>query len=179
VTFTSSQEAQKAVDEAHGALFAGRRLAVNFAAKRPTAERTPHEPSPTLFVGNLSYDVTDRELNALFRPLKNIRDVRVAIDRRTGQPRGFAHADFTDVDSAVIGKRKLEGQQIRGRELKLDFSHSSRNAAALANYVAKTEGDVASPAVTEQPVEASGEESVPVAPEDTILTDEEQKQQSA
>jgi RNA recognition motif-containing protein len=131
-----------------------------------------------LFVGNLSYDVTDRELNALFRPLKNIRDVRVAIDRRTGQPRGFAHADFTDVESAVIGKRKLEGQQIRGRELKLDFSHSSRNAAALANYVAKTEGDEAAPAITEEPVEAAAEQSTQASAEESIKTDE-QKQQSA
>jgi nucleolin len=75
----------------------------------------------------LAYDITDKELNNLFRPLKNIRDVRVAIDRRTGQPRGFAHADFTDIASATEGKRRLEGKTIRGRVLKVDFSVSSRN----------------------------------------------------
>jgi RNA recognition motif-containing protein len=140
---------------------AGRRLAVNFAAKRPTVERTPNDPSPTLFVGNLSYDVTDRELNAM------IRDVRVAIDRRTGQPRGFAHADFTDVDSCVSARRKLEGTEIRGRPLKLDFSHSSRNAVALATY-SKKEADGSE---MEDSIETASEDStetIETAPEDSI-----------
>jgi RNA recognition motif-containing protein len=102
-------------------------LAVNFAVKKAPVERKPSEPSPTLFVGNLAYDITDKELNNLFRPLRNIRDVRVAIDRRTGQPRGFAHADFTDTQSAMEGIKRLEGKEIRGRILKVDFSTSSRN----------------------------------------------------
>lgn len=92
--------------------------------------RAPAGPSATLFVGNLSYEITDKELNNLFRPLKNIRDVRVAIDRRTGQPRGFAHADFTDVESAIEAKAQLEGKDINGRTLKIDYSASNRNKRA-------------------------------------------------
>ena len=124
--FGSINAAAQAVQEAHGQPFAGRRIAVNFSAKKRKVERTPGEPSKTLFIGNLSYDITDKELNQLFRPLKNIRDVRVAIDRRTGQPRGFAHADFTDVESAVAGKSSLEGKEIRGRALKVDYSMSTK-----------------------------------------------------
>jgi nucleolin len=86
--------------------------------------RAPNAPSPTVYVGNMSYDMTDRELNALFRPLRGIKDVRVAIDRRTGQPRGFAHADFTDVESAVRAKEKLNGHLVNGRPLKIDFARS-------------------------------------------------------
>lgn len=41
-------------------------------------------------------------------------DVRVAIDRRSGQPRGFAHADFIDVDSARKAKEVLERKVIYG-----------------------------------------------------------------
>jgi len=46
----------------------------------------------------------------------------VAIDRRSGQPRGFAHADFVDVASAERGKEVLETKVIHGRQLKIDFS---------------------------------------------------------
>ncbi|KAL9592046.1 MAG: hypothetical protein Q9179_007107, partial [Wetmoreana sp. 5 TL-2023] len=84
--------------------FEGRRLTVQYAAARNTSNRDPgtrvtaSQPSRTLFIGNMAFDMSDRELNQLFRETRNVIDVRVAIDRRTGQPRGFAHADFTDVE---------------------------------------------------------------------------------
>ena len=67
--------------------------------------------------------MSDADLNKLFRDIRNVIDVRVAIDRRTGQPRGFAHADFVDVESAVKGKESLEKQgEIYGRRLRVDYS---------------------------------------------------------
>lgn len=81
-------------------------------------------PSRTLFVGNMSYDMSDTDLNNLFRPLKNVLDVRVAIDRRTGQARGFAHADFMDVASASEGLEYLSSQVVYGRKLRVDYGVS-------------------------------------------------------
>lgn len=49
-------------------------------------------------------------------------DVRVAIDRRSGQPRGFAHADFIDVESAKTAKEVLEKKVVYGRQLRVDYS---------------------------------------------------------
>ena len=58
-------------------------------------------------------------------------DVRVAIDRRSGQPRGFAHADFIDVASAEKAKEHLEKKVVYGRQLRVDFSvQSGGNAGA-------------------------------------------------
>jgi RNA recognition motif-containing protein len=51
--------------------------------------------------------------------------VRVAIDRRSGQPRGFAHADFIDIASAQRAKEHLEKKVVYGRQLRVDFSQSS------------------------------------------------------
>jgi nucleolin len=62
----------------------------------------------------------------LFRSIKNVLDVRVAIDRRSGQPRGFAHADFTDVESAVTAKQALEQKSVYGRQLRVDYSGQSK-----------------------------------------------------
>ena len=86
-------------------------------------------PSKTLFIGNMSFDMSDRDLNNLFREIKNVIDVRVAIDRRTGQPRGFAHADFTDMASAERAMTELSGKVVCGRALRIDFSTSTGRAA--------------------------------------------------
>lgn len=76
----------------------------------------------------MSFDMSDRDLNDLFRGVKNVIDVRVAIDRRTGQPRGFAHADFVDVQSAQNAMEYLKGKVVCGRALRIDFSTSSGRA---------------------------------------------------
>lgn len=65
---------------------------------------------------------TDSSIPDLFREVRNVLDVRVAIDRRSGQPRGFAHADFIDVPSAEKAKEFLEKKVVYGRQLKVDFS---------------------------------------------------------
>ena len=90
----------------------------------------PADPTRTLFIGNLAFDMSDRDLNALFRDVRNVVDVRVAIDRRTGQPRGFAHADFTDVESAKEAFVGLAGKEVCGRILRVDYSLSTGRSAA-------------------------------------------------
>ena len=60
-------------------------------------------------------------------------DVRVAIDRRTGQPRGFAHADFLDVESATKAKELLSKKELYGRWLRLDYGRSSQDFLRFKN----------------------------------------------
>ena len=73
--------------------------------------------------------MSDRDLNNLFREIKNVIDVRVAIDRRTGQPRGFAHADFSDLPSAERALIELGGKVVCGRALRVDYSTTTGRAA--------------------------------------------------
>lgn len=90
--------------------------------RTPRASTGKNAPAKTLFIGNMSFEMTDKDLNNLFREIKNVIDVRVAIDRRTGQPRGFAHADFIDTDSASKALEILELKEIYGRRLRVDYS---------------------------------------------------------
>lgn len=48
----------------------------------------------------------------------------------TGEPRGFAHADFLDIESAVKAKSKLEEAEVYGRRLRVDFSGNRREGGA-------------------------------------------------
>jgi nucleolin len=113
-------------------VFEGRNLVCQFHKAKPNS-KTPsgngnfvaNPPAKTLFIGNMSFEMSDKDLNDLFRDIRNVLDVRVAIDRRTGQPRGFAHADFVDVSSATKAKEVLAEKVIYGRQLRVDFSKSN------------------------------------------------------
>lgn len=130
VEYKNTNDAQSAVDNLDMQVFEGRNLVVQFhKPKNPTrggfnSDRQENPPSKTLFIGNMSFEMSDKDLNDLFREIRNVMDVRVAIDRRTGQPRGFAHADFIDVASAVRAKDVLKEKVIYGRQLRVDFSKS-------------------------------------------------------
>ncbi|KAL8933783.1 MAG: hypothetical protein Q9216_006214 [Gyalolechia sp. 2 TL-2023] len=131
VTFDSVATAQTAISVLDQVDFQGRRLTVAYANSRMPSTRpfdrryVKSEPSRTLFIGNMAFGISDRELNNLFRDIRNVVDVRVAIDRRTGQPRGFAHADFTDLESAQEAMVELAGKQVSGRALRVDYSESA------------------------------------------------------
>ncbi|KAI9719206.1 MAG: hypothetical protein M1828_006299 [Chrysothrix sp. TS-e1954] len=141
VTFESTQEAKAACDAMNLKTLEGRRMVVNFAIKKHSSterygSRETHSPrnppTKTVFVGNMSWEMSDDDLNNLFRPIKNVTDVRVAVDRRTGQPRGFAHADFTDVSSAIKAQETLQGKEVHGRTLRVDYAQNKPSRSAEA-----------------------------------------------
>jgi len=129
IEFANLDAAETAIRELDQKVFHGRRMAVQYHQRRAVnfdaSSREKNPPSKTLFIGNMSYEMSDRDLNDLFREIRNVLDVRVAIDRRSGQPRGFAHADFIDIASAETAKTFLENKVIYGRQLRVDFSRAS------------------------------------------------------
>ncbi|RMZ91864.1 hypothetical protein DV736_g885, partial [Chaetothyriales sp. CBS 134916] len=136
VDFETVDAATAAIEALNQQVFEGRRLTVQYAAfnsrkvNRPF-QRNPrplNPPSKTLFIGNMSFEMTDRDLTNLFRGIRNVIDVRVAIDRRTGQPRGFAHADFLDVKSAQDAMKILAEKESYGRKLRIDYSYGNNTA---------------------------------------------------
>ena len=131
VDFKNTADAQAAIDSLNMQVFEGRNLVVQFHRPKDHSKTLgasgkfePNQPSKTLFIGNMSFEMSDKDLNDLFRDIRNVMDVRVAIDRRTGQPRGFAHADFIDTASATRAKEILQEKTIYGRQLRVDFSKS-------------------------------------------------------
>lgn len=127
VSFESAAELQAACDNVNGSFWHGRRITcvprnTERSGGRDKHRNSPNEPTPQLFIGNIPYETTDAELNRLFHGLGNLRDVRVAVDRTTGWPRGFAHADFASVEAAVAAKKMLEGAKLNERLLRVDFA---------------------------------------------------------
>ena len=70
-----------------------------------------------IYVGNLSFDTTERELEAAFASFGEVQSARLATDRDTNRPRGFGFVEMAnqaDAQNAIAG---LNGKELQGRML--------------------------------------------------------------
>ena len=75
-----------------------------------------------LFVGNLSWGLDWRELKDIFKEFGEVSFVRIVTDRETGKSRGFGFVEFAWVEDAVKAKEAMDGVEIDGRAVKVDFA---------------------------------------------------------
>ena len=73
-----------------------------------------------LFVGNLSFQTTDSELQALFEPFGEITRVQIMTDRDTGRSRGFGFVEMTSDEAAAKAIEALNGKELGGRALNVN-----------------------------------------------------------
>jgi RNA recognition motif-containing protein len=99
----------------------------------------------SIYVGNLSYEVTQDDLNSVFAEYGSVKRVHLPTDRETGRLRGFGFVEMgTDAeeDAAIEG---LDGAEWMGRALKVNkakpredrgssFSGGRRNNSFSSRY---------------------------------------------
>jgi cold-inducible RNA-binding protein len=73
-----------------------------------------------VFVGNLSFQTTRDEVEALFTQIAKPRDVFMPNDRETGRPRGFAFVEFENEEDAQKAIEKFNGYELAGRALRVN-----------------------------------------------------------
>lgn len=78
-------------------------------------------PSTTLFVGNLSFGVTEDTVWSFFNEW-GVKSVRLPTDRETGRPKGFGYVEFEDIEGAKKAFESAAGAEIDGRNIRVDFS---------------------------------------------------------
>jgi RNA recognition motif-containing protein len=71
-----------------------------------------------LYVGNLPFETTDRELGDLFAPYGCVGDAKVNVDRDTGHSKGFGFVAVAD-DKADVAIQELHGTDFGGRAIKV------------------------------------------------------------
>ena len=136
VEFVEVSDAVKAHGQMKGHQLDGRQLNVDFATARSN-NSTPRdkqqarartygdslsEPSDTVFVGNLSFDAGQDALSSAFDDYGTILSVRIPTNPETSQPKGFAYVTFSSVDEAKAAVESLQGADVEGRPVRLDFS---------------------------------------------------------
>jgi RNA recognition motif-containing protein len=73
--------------------------------------------STKLYVGNLPYETTESDLQALFESVGQVASINVVRDRATGQARGFAFVEMSDAESARKAISELDKHAYGGRNL--------------------------------------------------------------
>jgi hypothetical protein len=82
-----------------------------------------------LFIGNLSYNVNEQELREAFASEEiEVRSVRVALDRDTGRPRGFAFVETATDEGAKASIEKLSGRLMQGRAIIIEEAQAKPTA---------------------------------------------------
>lgn len=74
-----------------------------------------------VFVGGLSWNITDEDLKAEFAKVAEVKSAKVVLDQQTGRSRGFGFVEFhedEDLQKVIIAmdQRKLDGRTIRVSE---------------------------------------------------------------
>ncbi len=70
-----------------------------------------------LYVGNLSYETTDSDLQNLFVPHGTVQSAQVIMDRDAGRSKGFGFVEMNSDQEAQAAIAALNGQDVNGRAL--------------------------------------------------------------
>jgi RNA recognition motif-containing protein len=70
-----------------------------------------------LYVGNLSYDVTDSDLSNMFAAHGTVESAQVIMDRDTGRSKGFGFVEMGSDAEAQTAITALNGKEVDGRAL--------------------------------------------------------------
>jgi cold-inducible RNA-binding protein len=84
--------------------------------------------SNKLFVGNLSWNTTDDSLKAFFSQAGTVVSASVIKDRISGRSRGYAFVEFATPEEAAKAKETLNGQDLDGRQIRIDEAKPRENA---------------------------------------------------
>src|ERR1051325_4943320 len=89
-----------------------------FQRQNSAVETQPFRKMSTkLFVGNLSFNTTENDLQDLFAAYGPVQSVDMIMDRMTGRPRGFGFVTMENKEDAQKAIEALHGKNLDGRDL--------------------------------------------------------------
>lgn len=74
----------------------------------------------SIYVGNLSFEVTKEDLNAAFAEYGSVKQVQLPTDRETGRMRGFGFVEMASDAEETAAIDALDGAEWMGRSLKVN-----------------------------------------------------------
>jgi RNA recognition motif-containing protein len=78
--------------------------------------------SAKLFVGNLSFSITENDLQDAFAAHGTVLEANLMMDRATGRPRGFAFVTMGSPEEAQKAITALNGKELGGRTLTVNIA---------------------------------------------------------
>lgn len=95
-----------------------------------------------IYVGNLSFDTSERELESAFAAYGAVSTARLATDRDTGRARGFGFVEMANQSEAQAAITGLNGKELQGRTLTVNEARPREEGArrTSGNRSGGTEG---------------------------------------
>ena len=75
-----------------------------------------------IYVGNLSYNMTEEELQQVFEEFGSVNNVNIIKDRETGNSKGFGFVEMENQGEAENAINDLNGAEVKGRNIKVNES---------------------------------------------------------
>ena len=85
--------------------------------------------SNKLFVGNLSFNTTENDLQDAFAPYGTVVEANLMVDRMTSRPRGFGFVTMSSPEEAQKAIEALNGKEIDGRALTVNVARPREERA--------------------------------------------------
>jgi|ERR1700682_2576509 RNA recognition motif-containing protein len=85
----------------------------------------------SLYVGNLSFGVTEQTIKSLFEVYGTVERVHIATDRETGQPKGFAFVEMPNDAEAEKAISAVNGQDAGGRTLAVSEARPKKMGSSV------------------------------------------------
>lgn len=80
-------------------------------------------PGKVVYVGSIPYDYTEEQILDIFRSVGPVANFRLVFEKNTGKSKGFGFVEYHDSETAASAVRNLNGYQIGGRSLRVDYTH--------------------------------------------------------
>ncbi len=75
-----------------------------------------------IYVGNLSYRMTDEDLGKLFSTYGAVSESKIVIDRETGRSKGFGFVEMPNQAEGDEAIKQLDGKEVEGRNIKVNVA---------------------------------------------------------
>ena len=73
-----------------------------------------------LYIGNLSYDIDENELEEEFKAYGEVKSVKIIKDRETGNSKGFGFVEMNSNEDGTAAIEAINGKAIKGREIRVN-----------------------------------------------------------
>jgi RNA recognition motif-containing protein len=73
-----------------------------------------------IYVGNLSYDTREQDLESLFGQYGTVASAKIISDRDTNRSKGFGFVEMEDASAADAAISELDGREYQGRNIKVN-----------------------------------------------------------
>ena len=83
----------------------------------------------TLYVGNISFSLSEKDLEDVFAEFGPVNSVKIIKDRETGRSKGFGFVEMANPEDGTTAVDAINGREIGGRELKVNEARERDESA--------------------------------------------------